>query len=116
MTEIERQLSAKFKSGSATCGVVGLGYVGLPLAVEIAKRGHSVVGVDLDPRVVSEVNGGRSHIQDTPTETVAALVGAKKLRATTQASDLGACDAISICVPTPLNKTKDPELSYVVAA
>jgi UDP-N-acetyl-D-glucosamine dehydrogenase len=115
MTPAE-SLKRKFADRSATAGVVGLGYVGLPLAVELARAGHSVIGFDVSEKVAASINAGASHIQDIPTEKVGALVRAGRLRATADMSRMGECDAISICVPTPLNKTKDPELSYVVSA
>jgi UDP-N-acetyl-D-glucosamine dehydrogenase len=99
-----------------TAGVVGLGYVGLPLAVELSRSGYRVLGFDLQQRVVDGLNAGQSHIQDVGSEVVAAFVGEGLLSATSELSRLSEADAISICVPTPLNKTKDPDLSYVVAA
>lgn len=102
--------------GTAVLGVVGLGYVGLPLAVEAAGRGFRVLGFDVAERVVAGVNAGESHIQDVPGDAVAALVAEGRLAATTDLARLAECDCISICVPTPLNKTKDPDLSYVVSA
>ena len=100
----------------ATVGVVGLGYVGLPLAVEVAEAGFPVVGLEASEAVAAGVNRGESHIQDVPSERLAPLVGAGRITATTDTARLAECDAISICVPTPLNKIKDPDLSYVVAA
>jgi nucleotide sugar dehydrogenase len=97
-------------------GVIGLGYVGLPLSVEFARSGYRCLGFDVSERVVDGINAGRSHIQDIPAEVVRAFVGEGLLSATTDLSRLGECDVISICVPTPLNKTKDPDLSYVAAA
>ena len=113
---IAAQLEAKFRGHTATVGVVGLGYVGLPLAVEVATAGYRVIGLDVDPKVVDGINAGRSHVQDISTAAIAGLVAGGRLRATGDTAALRDCDAISICVPTPLNKTKDPELSYVVAA
>jgi UDP-N-acetyl-D-glucosamine dehydrogenase len=101
---------------SAKVGVIGLGYVGLPLAVEFARAGFRVVGYDVSERVVNLVNEGRSHIQDVPGADVAALVKAGKLAATADAGRLGELDAISIAVPTPLSKTRDPDMSYVLSA
>jgi UDP-N-acetyl-D-glucosamine dehydrogenase len=101
---------------TAVLGVIGLGYVGLPLAVQMARSGYRVIGFDISARVVDGVNGGRSHIQDVTAELVSAFVGEGLLSATTDFGRLAECDAISICVPTPLNKIKDPDLSYVVAA
>ncbi|MDB4951347.1 MAG: UDP-N-acetyl-D-glucosamine dehydrogenase, partial [Gemmatimonadetes bacterium] len=97
-------------------GVIGLGYVGLPLAVELARSGYRTLGFDLKAEVVEAINGGRSHIQDVDRELLQALVGEGLLSATDDLSRLRECDAVSICVPTPLNKTKDPDLSYVVSA
>ncbi len=101
---------------SADLGVIGLGYVGLPLAVEAARAGLRVLGFDVSESVVSGINAGRSHIQDVPQETLRPFVEEGLLRATTDLSRLGECDAVSICVPTPLNKIKDPDLSFVVSA
>ena len=99
-----------------TLGVVGLGYVGLPLLVAAAEAGLTAVGFDVSEDVVRAVNAGESHIGDVPSERLAAAVATGRLSATTDASALGACDLVSICVPTPLNKIKDPDLSYVVKA
>src|SRR5690606_17631408 len=100
----------------ATIGIVGLGYVGLPLAVEFAEVGFSVIGLDVSPEKVALLNGGESYIPDIPTERVRPLVESGKLCATTHYTDLRQADAISICVPTPLRKTKDPDMSYVIQA
>jgi UDP-N-acetyl-D-glucosamine dehydrogenase len=96
--------------------VIGLGYVGLPLAVEFADAGLTVTPVDLDVTKIDSVRRGVSYIPDVPHERLARLVAAGRIDATTDFSALAAADAISICVPTPLRKTKDPDLSYVVAA
>jgi UDP-N-acetyl-D-glucosamine dehydrogenase len=96
--------------------VIGLGYVGLPLAVEFAKRGFDVTGFDVDAGKVDAINSGRSYIPDVATDEVKASVDDRRLRATTDMSHLREMDAIDICVPTPLRKTKDPDLSYVVQA
>lgn len=109
-------LSRRLASGDALCAVVGLGYVGLPLAVALAKAGFHVVGLDVTPAVVEGINSGRSHIKDVPSATVADLVERGLVRATTDGSELGACDAVIVCVPTPLSKTRDPDVSYVVSA
>jgi UDP-N-acetyl-D-glucosamine dehydrogenase len=109
-------LLRKIEDRSATVAVVGLGYVGLPLAVEFAKAGFTVIGYDVSQRVVDLLNAGKSHIQDVPAKEVAALVKAKKFVATTDDARLGEVDAISIAVPTPLGKTRDPDMSYVQAA
>jgi UDP-N-acetyl-D-glucosamine dehydrogenase len=100
----------------AKVGVIGLGYVGLPLAVEFARAGFDVTGFDVDPSKIEQINSGKSHIPDVSDADLAAQVSEKRLRATTDMGQLGAMDAIDICVPTPLRKTKDPDLSYVVKA
>jgi len=115
-TNYEAQLLAKAQSRAAVLGLVGLGYVGLPLAVELAEAGYRVIGFDLSKRVVDGVNAGRSHIQDIPTERLAKLVKAGKISATTELGRLGEPDGIAICVPTPLSKTRDPDVSFISAA
>ena len=109
-------LVAKVHSSDAVVGVIGLGYVGLPLAVEAASSGYSVLGFDVSARVAEGINDGRSHIRDIPDERLRPLTEQRLVSATTDMGRLGECDAVSICVPTPLNKTKDPDLSYVVSA
>ena len=109
-------LRSKIADGSAVCGVVGLGYVGLPLAVEMGNVELTVLGLDVSKRVVNDLNAGKSHIKDVPSSDVARLRKAGRFEATTEMSRLAECDVISICVPTPLSKTKDPEMSYVIAA
>ena len=96
--------------------MIGLGYVGLPLAVEFARAGFDTTGFDVDKTKVDAINAGTSYIPDVRQEDLAAEVKAGRLRATTDVSRLGQMDAIDICVPTPLRKTKDPDLSYVVKA
>lgn len=113
---IAAALRSKIDRGEARVGVVGLGYVGLPLAVEFARAGFRVLGFDVSPRVVDGVNAGESHVRDVSDEVVSALVGEGLLEASGEMARLGECDAISICVPTPLSKTKDPDVSYVVSA
>ena len=115
-TTPRERLLARIKGQEAVAGVIGLGYVGLPLAVEIARSGFRVLGFDVSDRVVDMVNAGESHIQDVPSENLGAFVGVGLIEATTDLTRLAECDCISICVPTPLNKTKDPDLSFVVQA
>jgi UDP-N-acetyl-D-glucosamine dehydrogenase len=110
------ELRDRIRSKQARIGIIGLGYVGLPLAVEFAKAGFEVTGFDVDVANVSSINEGHSYIGDVPSEDVAAAVKAKKLSATDDMSKLHDMDAIDICVPTPLRKTRDPDLSYVVLA
>jgi UDP-N-acetyl-D-glucosamine dehydrogenase len=109
-------LLRKIQDRSATVAVVGLGYVGLPLAVEFAKEGFKVIGFDVSSRVVDLLNSGSSHIQDVDSAEVADLVSRGVFVATTDESRLREADAISIAVPTPLVKTRDPDMSYVQAA
>ncbi len=112
----KKALLEKIENRSAKVGVIGLGYVGLPLAVEFAHAGFEVLGYDVSERVVKLINGGGSHIKDVPAGTVAECVRSGKLKATTDAARLGDLDAISIAVPTPLAKTRDPDMSFVLAA
>ena len=99
-----------------TFGVIGLGYVGLPLSVEAGRSGLKVIGFDINTAVVTGVNAGRSHIQDLRDADVASLLDQGLLEATTDMRRLAECDAVSICVPTPLSKTRDPDVSYIIAA
>ena len=96
--------------------MVGLGYVGLPLAVEYAEAGYHVVGIDLSEEKVARIKAGDSYIGDVPSSAVKPLVASGKLRATADFSAVRDLDTINICVPTPLRKTKDPDMSYIVAA
>lgn len=112
----EKELVAKANARSAVFGVIGLGYVGLPLAVELGRAGYRVVGFDIDPRVVDRANRGESHVKDVPSETLAPLVADGRIEATAEMGRLSQVDAICICVPTPLSKTKDPDVSYVLRA
>jgi UDP-N-acetyl-D-glucosamine dehydrogenase len=100
----------------AALGVIGLGYVGLPLAVEFARAGFRVVGFDVDPGRVAELAAGRSYIPDVPAEHLAEVVANGRFVATTDPQRLGDVDILDICVPTPLRKTKEPDLSFVVRA
>jgi len=116
MTDYRELLLSKLASRQARTAVIGLGYVGLPLAVELASAGFHVVGIDVDVRRVEAINAGQSYIGDVPAADLAAMVRAGRLSATTDFSGLRECDAVSICVPTPLSKTRDPDLSYVMSA
>ena len=97
-------------------GIIGLGYVGLPLAVEFANAGFAVIGFDVDERKIAEINAGRSYIPDVSPSEMRDVVKAGKLSATSDMSRLATMDVVDICVPTPLRKTKDPDLSYVITA
>jgi UDP-N-acetyl-D-glucosamine dehydrogenase len=101
---------------TARPGVIGLGYVGLPLAVELGSAGFEVTCIDLDQAKTERLNHGESYIPDVPSARIAALAAARRLRATTDFAALADVDTVNICVPTPLRKTKDPDLSYVVSA
>ena len=109
-------LLAKAQDRTALIGIVGLGYVGLPLALEFARAGFRVLGFDVNARVVDGINAGRSHVQDVAAADVAAFVKAGTFCATGELARLAEPDVVSICVPTPLSKTKDPDVSYVLAA
>jgi len=109
-------LSEKINKRTAKLGIVGFGYVGLPLAMEFLEAGFDVTGIDLDTEKVDMVNRGESYIGDVSSEDVARYTDAGKLRATTDFSVVETLDCINICVPTPLRKTKDPDVSYIVNA
>ncbi len=111
-----QQLEHKIRTRAARTGIVGLGYVGLPLGVEFAKAGFDVTGIDIGEAKVDRVNAGDSYVLDIPTATLGPLVKDGKLRATTDFSVIKKLDTINICVPTPLRKTKDPDMSYIDAA
>ena len=136
---MKQTLVTKFDAHDAHVAIIGLGYVGLPLAVAFAEAGYQVTGIDLDTRKVDAINRGESYIEDIPTAVLAPLVlaaapaatgspgqGAQatasparargSLRATTDFGVLATVDAVSICVPTPLGKTGDPDISYIVSA
>jgi len=116
MSTVAQELRRRIETRTARVGVVGLGYVGLPLAVELATAGFETVGLDLDPRKIAAINAGESYIPDVPTSDVHSLVASGKLRATTDYRTVADLDTVNICVPTPLRKTKDPDMSFVVSA
>jgi nucleotide sugar dehydrogenase len=109
-------LKRRIESSDVRTGVIGLGYVGLPLAVEFANAGYHVVGLDIDQRKVDLVTAGTSYIPDVSSADVAKLVATNRLQATTDFAEIARLDTVNICVPTPLRKTKDPDVSYMVAA
>jgi UDP-N-acetyl-D-glucosamine dehydrogenase len=109
-------LLERMRQRRARAGVIGLGYVGLPLAVEFGRAGVRTTGIDVDGRKVAAITSGRSYIPDVPSSHVAALRESGRLDATTDFSVIRDLDTVNICVPTPLRKTKDPDMSYVVAA
>jgi UDP-N-acetyl-D-glucosamine dehydrogenase len=116
MSSNAAHLLERIQSRRARVGVVGLGYVGLPLAVEFARAGLTCTGIDLDGRKIAAIVRGESYIPDVPTSDVQALVAAGRLSATNDFSAVADLDTINICVPTPLRKTKDPDMSYIVSA
>src|SRR5919112_2634521 len=116
MSAVAAALLKKIESRTARTGVVGLGYVGLPLAVELARSGFHATGIDLDDRKIKAIGEGRSYIPDVTTADVAAFTKSGKLDATTDFAIVNELDTINICVPTPLRKTKDPDMSYIVSA
>src|SRR6185295_10461580 len=105
------ELLSKIIERRAVVGVIGLGYVGLPLAVEFGRAGFTVIGFEVDTARIDIINKGQSYIPDVPAQVVQALVERGKLSATTDFSMLGKADAVIICVPTPLRKTKEPDIS-----
>jgi len=111
-----KELKARIRDHRARIGIIGMGYVGLPLAVEFARAGFRVDGLDLDPVKVREINAGRSYIADVTDAEVSDLVTAEKLSATTDFEIVKKIDCVIICVPTPLRKTRDPDISYIVSA
>jgi UDP-N-acetyl-D-glucosamine dehydrogenase len=111
-----RLLEEKIRTRQAKVGIVGLGYVGLPLAVEFAKAGFDVTGIDLSDAKVSRIHAGDSYVGDIASATLGPLVEAGKLKATADFSVIRDLDTVNICVPTPLRKTKDPDMSFIVSA
>jgi UDP-N-acetyl-D-glucosamine dehydrogenase len=113
---VKEELKSLITNKQARIGVIGLGYVGLPLIVEFALKGYPTIGFEVDARKVDELNKGNSHIVDVSSENVGKALEAERFEATTDFSKLAGCDVIIICVPTPLRKTKDPDMSYILAA
>src|SRR5262245_46078601 len=113
---LKNELRRKILDRSARAGIIGLGYVGLSLAAEVAKKGFQVTGIDLDNSRVQAVNAGLSYVPEVSSETLLPMVRDGRIRATQSLAAIEELDTINICVPTPLRKTKEPDLSYVVAA
>lgn len=113
---IKNEITILIREKRARVGVIGLGYVGLPLLVEFGRKGFDATGFEVDENKASRINSGESYIGDVPSSDVKELVASKHLRATTNFDHLQDCDAIIICVPTPLRKTKEPDVSYILAA
>ncbi|MEP6946951.1 MAG: nucleotide sugar dehydrogenase [Acidobacteriota bacterium] len=113
---IKEELQKLIEDKRARVGVIGLGYVGLPLIVEFALKGFETLGFEVDEKKAAQVNNGHSYIVDVTDDNVATCVGSHKLTATTDFNRLIECDVIIICVPTPLRKTKDPDMSYILTA
>jgi len=116
MTPSKDALINSLLDHSAKIGILGLGYVGLPLAAAFGEAGFQVTGIDPDPRKIISLNNGESYVQDVPGEQIVKLRNTGKLSATTDFSKLFNCDAVSICVPTPLRKTGDPDMSFILSA
>jgi len=113
---VKEQITSLITHKRAQVGVIGLGYVGLPLLVEFGSKGFKATGFEVDANKAAQINSGNSYIGDVASATVKRLVDDKLLTATTDFNHLGACDALIICVPTPLRKTKEPDVSYILAA
>jgi len=113
---IASKIETKIQDRTARVGIIGLGYVGLPLAVEFAQAGFQVTGIDVQLSKITQLNQGVSYVQDVPSHILQPLVEGGRLAATTDFSVIGELDTLNICVPTPLRKTKDPDMSYIVSA
>jgi len=116
MSSYQQTLEKKIQDRTAKIAILGLGYVGLPLATIFAEAGFNVVGVEPDQAKVDKLDAGESYVQDVPSAKLAQLIKSGHLKATTDFSVLAEADAVSICVPTPLRKTGDPDLSYILVA
>ena len=113
---VKEEIQKLIETKAARVGVIGLGYVGLPLAVEFARKGFRATGFEVDASKADSINRGESYIGDVPSPVLQEVVAAERLHATTDFSELASCDAIIICVPTPLRKTKEPDISYILSA
>jgi UDP-N-acetyl-D-glucosamine dehydrogenase len=113
---IKDEIIKLIENKSAGVGVIGLGYVGLPLATEFAGKGFKAIGFEVDESKVARIKAGESYIGDVSADTVRDSVNTGRLKATTDFAHLKSCDAIVICVPTPLRKTKEPDVSFILAA
>jgi UDP-N-acetyl-D-glucosamine dehydrogenase len=113
---VQQELENKIRDRSAKVGVIGLGYVGLPLAVEMAQQGFRVTGIDIDGSKVESVNAGISYVSGLSNESLLNAIDNGTIRATQSFAAVESLDTIIICVPTPLRKTRDPDLSYIMAA
>jgi UDP-N-acetyl-D-glucosamine dehydrogenase len=107
-------LIQKIKERTACVGIIGLGYVGLPLVQEFGKAGFPVIGLDVDPRKIERLSKGESYIRHIPSEVIAKMVATGKFTATTDFKAVSKCDCLLICVPTPLNDNREPDMSYIV--
>ncbi len=116
MNAVARTLKERLQSRSATVAVVGLGYVGLPLAVAFARAGFAVIGVDADPRRLEQLARGESPVEDVSGREIGECLAADRFRVTESGAALGEADAVVICVPTPLSKSREPDISHIVAA
>src|ERR1051326_4041691 len=113
---MKNELISRITNKQYQVGVIGLGCVGLPLVVEFAGKGVKATGFEVDESKATEINAGRAYISDVPSERVQEVIASERLGATTNFDHLAECDAIIICVPTPLRKTKEPDVSYILAA
>ncbi|MGD8822416.1 MAG: NAD(P)-binding domain-containing protein, partial [Anaerolineales bacterium] len=111
-----QSLVEKFEKKEARLGIVGLGYVGLPLAMVLCEGGYEVVGLDTDARKIEMLRAGKSYVEDVPSRQIKGFVERGSFTVTSEYSDLAEVDGISICVPTPLRQTGDPDLSYIIQA
>ena len=113
---VKDEIISRITEKRARIGVIGLGYVGLPLLAEFARGGFTGIGFEVDTHKAALINAGTSYIGDVSSATIAEFVAAQRLSATTNFDQLSECDAVIICVPTPLRKTKEPDVSYILAA